>query len=149
MEKYLFLFATVIGICALGWFVLHLLPGKSITEKTWPRFYGWLVVTVFLFAALYVISPQQAEVVFYKFALATGGALLGCLLDRLIFPYARPDGYLTKFWQDRPPTWEITAIQRGEADHEVVAGYENIFALAMIRRAVIIVAVTVSVTLGM
>lgn len=149
MEKYILLIAAVIGISALGWFLLRLMPGKSIAENTWPRLYGWVVVTTLLFVGLYFISPEQAQVVYYKFALVIAAAFLAYWIDRIVFPYSRPDGYLKKFWQDKPPTHEITAVQRGEVDHEVVAGYEQVFAIAMIRRAIILIAVILGATLGM
>lgn len=143
MEKYIFLIAAVVGISALGWFLLRLMPGKSIAENTWPRLYGWVVVTALLFVGLFFISPEQAQVVYYKFALVIAAAYLGYWIDRVLFPYSRPDGYLKKFWQHGTKELE------NQADHEVVDGYKNVFCFAMIRRALIVIAVTLSATLGL
>lgn len=143
MEKYVLLMAAVIGISALGWYVLRLLPGKSMIEEVWPRLYAWLVVIVMLFTGLHLIAPEQAQVVYYKFALVIAAAYLGYWIDRILFPYSRPDGYLKKFWQHG------TDEPEDKADHEVVEGYKNVFCFAMIRRALIVIAVTLSATLGL
>lgn len=143
MEKYFLLIAVVIGISAFGWFVLKLLPGKSMAEDVWPRLYGWVVVTTLLLVGLYFISPEQAQVVYYKFALVIAAAFLGYWIDRVLFPYSRPDGYLKKFWQ----LGSDELIDK--ADHEVVENYHLVFAIAMMRRAIILIAVILGATLGM
>lgn len=143
MEKYIYLIAAVVGISALGWYLLRLLPGKSREEKTLPRLYGWVVITTLLFVGLYFISPEQAQVVYYKFALVIAAAFLGYWIDRVLFPYSRPDGYLKNFWQHG------TDEPIGKADHEVVENYHLVFAIAMIRRAIILIAVILGATLGM
>ncbi len=53
------------------------------------------------------VSPQQLTVTVYKVSLVTLFALIGFRLDRIIFPYARPD----KVDPDQAPTaWLRRAI---------------------------------------
>jgi hypothetical protein len=143
MDKYIWLASVVLGLIAICWFLLKWMPGQSIKEKTWPRLFAWVPLSIFLMTGLYVVSPQQAEVVYYKFSLVILGAFLGYLIDKVLFPYARPDGYLHDFWQHGAK--EI----KGEVDHAIVDGYKHVFGFVMIRRAIIVTAVILSVALGM
>lgn len=77
MDKYIWLASVVFGLVTLCWFFLKQMPGQSLMENTWPRLFAWVPVTILLFAGLYVVSPQQMEVVYYKFSLQIAGALLG------------------------------------------------------------------------
>ena len=143
MEKYLWFVALLMITMVATWALLRLVPGKSKIEEVWPRLFGAIVISELLLAGLYFISPQQAEVVYYKFALTIAGAFVGFVIDRALFPYARPDGYLKRFWQhgsDEPID---------KADYEIVEGYQLAFAIATLRRALIIIAVALGVTLGL
>jgi hypothetical protein len=64
----------------------------------------------------------QAPVVLYKSALVTLGAVLGYWLDRALYPYARP--------------------------HELI-GEDWIMSLACLRRALIVIACVLGLTLGL
>ena len=55
-----------------------------------PRLSGFIVVTILLFVLLAFLAPQQLPVVAYKSLLVTLGAVLGYWIDRALFPYARP-----------------------------------------------------------
>lgn len=143
MEKILLIIGLVAAFALLAWVALQFFPGKSVTEALWPRLFSWILLSALLFAGLYFTSPQQAEVAYYKFALVIAAALAGYWIDRALFPYARPDGYLKKFWQhgsDEPI---------GAADFEVVEQYNRVFAAAMIRRAIIVGCTILGVTLGL
>lgn len=143
MEKYFLMIAIVVLLAGLSWLMLRLFPGHSKAEEVWPRLFAWVLFTFVVFAGLYFTAPQQAAVAYYKFSLVIGAALLGYWIDRALFPYARPDGYLKKFWQhgsDEP---------EDKADHEVVEQYNCVFAATMIRRAIIIGATVLGVTLGL
>lgn len=97
-----------------------------------PRTTTWLVLAALLLVAITVVAPPQLPVVLYKASLVALAAVLGYWLDRTLFPYARPDGYLGTDWRygtDEPV---------GDVDYPVVAGYELVFVWAMIRRAVIV-----------
>lgn len=143
MEKILLLTGLVLAFALLAWVALQFFPGKSVTEAVWPRLFSWILFSALLFAGLYFISPQQAAVAYYKFALVIAAAIAGYWIDRAMFPYSRPDGYLKQFWQngsDEPV---------GKADYEVVNEYNRVFAAAMIRRAIIVGCTVLGVTLGL
>jgi hypothetical protein len=143
MEKILLLIGLVVAFALLTWVALQFFPGKSVAEALWPRLFSWILFSGLLFAGLYFISPQQAAVAYYKFALVIAAAIAGYWIDRAMFPYSRPDGYLKEFWQqgsDEPI---------GKADFEVVNEYNRVFAAAMIRRAIIVGSTILAVSLGL
>lgn len=108
-----------------------------------PRLMIWKVVCAALLLALVLLQPQQALVLVYKLALICTAAVVGYWLDRSLFPYARPDGYLQDVWQ------KGTREPIGAADFEVVPAYLWVFALAMLRRALIMLAVVLGVAMGL
>lgn len=85
-----------------------------------PRMTIWLFISAALLAAIAWTAPQNIPVVGYKLALATTGAVLGYWIDRGLFPYARPD--------------KVSF----EAAH-----------VAQIRRALVVAAVVLGITLGL
>ena len=98
-----------------------------------PRLIGWFCITLGLLCALALLNPQQLPVVLYKFSLVSLGAVLGYWIDRSLFPYARPHCFLFP----REPN---------------SCGPEHIntaISLLMIRRAVVIFAVILGLTLGL
>jgi len=103
-----------------------------------PRLVVWLLVSVVLLAGIALISPQQLPVVLYKIALVTIAAVLAYWLDRTLFPYARPHDALDKYrhWADR-----------GSLD--AADAYLRAFALATLRRALIVLACVLGLTLGL
>jgi hypothetical protein len=143
MEKVWLLIMVVAAFALLAWVALQFFPGKSIAEAAWPRLFSWILFSALLFAGLYFTSPQQAEVAYYKFALVISAAIAGYWIDRALFPYARPDGYLKKFWQ------KGSEENENEADFEVVEQYNRVFAAAMLRRAIIVGCTILGVTLGL
>lgn len=143
MEKYFWVVAFVLMLAGVSWLLLRLFPGRSKAEEVWPRLFAWVLFTCVVFAGLYFTHPQQAAVAYYKFSLVIGAALLGYWIDRALFPYARPDGYLKDFWQ------KGSEEPIGNVDYEVVEQYNRVFAAAMIRRAIIIAATVLGVTLGL
>lgn len=50
-----------------------------------------IVMAAITVAIVAYVSPQQLTVTVYKVSLVTLFALIGFRLDRMIFPYARPD----------------------------------------------------------
>lgn len=143
MEKILLIIGLVAAFALLAWVALQFFPGKSVAEALWPRLFSWILLSGLLFAGLYFISPQQAAVAYYKFALVIAAAITGYWIDRAMFPYARPDGYLKKFWQSGSEENE------NEADFEVVEQYNRVFAATMIRRAIIVGSIVLAVLLGL
>lgn len=94
------------------------------------RLFGWGFFTLLLFVALALIAPHQMPVVLYKVALVTLGAVLGYHIDRALFPYARPHEMHHTEPHIRPEAhWPRS--------------------LAMIRRAIIVLAVILGLTLGL
>jgi len=108
-----------------------------------PRNSLWLIAAVVLLLVVLVTSPAQLPVVLYKAALVALAAVMGYWLDRALFPYARPDGYLVRDW--RYGTDEPT----GDADYQVVPDYRLPFVAAMIRRACIVGAVIIGMCTGL
>ena len=118
---------------------------SSITAalRRLPRTTSWLIAACVLLAAVAFLSPVQLPVLLYKGSLIALAAVLGYWLDRSLFPYARPDGYLVSEWRDELPAPD------GVADYPVVTEYRWLFAAALLRRAVVVGAVVVGVALGM
>lgn len=108
-----------------------------------PRMAGWLLLAKLLIAAIALVSPQQLPVALYKLALISLAAVVGYWIDRSLFPYARPDGYLSRDWRATEGHTEL------DADHQVAPGYREVFAAALLRRAVIVGAVVIGVALGL
>lgn len=108
-----------------------------------PRSTTWLVLAAVLLACIAIVAPPQLPVVLYKASLVALAAVLGYWLDRVLFPYARPDGYLVHDWRygtDEP---------EGDVDYPVVQGYIRVFTAAMIRRALVVGCVVLGVAAGL
>lgn len=95
-----------------------------------PRLSDWLIVTICLMTGLALIQPNQMPVILYKLALVTLAAVLGYWIDRALFPYARPHEQLRK-------------ATRTDQDPAILAAFY------MIRRAGIVFAVVLGLTLGL
>jgi Putative 2/3 transmembrane domain holin len=108
-----------------------------------PRLTTWLILSIILVIAIYLVSPAQLPVALYKLALISLAAVVAYWLDRALFPYARPDGYLKEDWR--------CELDGGceSVDYPVADGYALVFCAAMIRRAVVVLAVVVGVALGL
>ena len=81
-----------------------------------PRTTTWLVLAALLLVAIAIVAPPQLPVVLYKACLVALAAVLGYWLDRALFPYARPDGYLKYDWRCTGTRCEL------DADHQVAQG---------------------------
>lgn len=98
-----------------------------------PRLSTWLFISIGLLAVLAMLNPQQLPVVLYKLSLVSLGAVLGYWIDRSLFPYARPHCFLFPHEPNSCGPEQInTAIS-----------------LLMLRRAVVIFAVILGLTLGL
>lgn len=87
------------------------------------RMDDWLLYALTLTAMIAWLAPQQMGVTAYKLSLIALAAVAGYWIDRSAFPYARPD------------------------DRSVI-GNDSRFAYAMQRRALIISACIMGVSLG-
>jgi len=114
-----------------------------LLRRITPRLAMWLVLSFVLVAALVVLSPSKLPIGLYKLTLISLAAVVAYWLDRALFPYARPDSYLKRDWRHG------TDEPEDQADYEVVPGYELIFSYAMLRRALVVVAVVIGVALGL
>ena len=91
--------------------------------KKLPRMSGWLLIALCLVGLMVFLKPENLSIAIYKLTLVSMSAVTGYWIDRSLFPYARPnDASLTE------------AVER---------------ASAMLRRALIIGAVMLSVGLGL
>jgi hypothetical protein len=89
-----------------------------------PRLTVIALITASLLVLLALFAPQQLPVVLYKVALVTLGAVLGYWIDRVLFPYARPHAVCTStdYWPR---------------------------SMAMLRRALVVLACVLGLTLGL
>lgn len=90
-----------------------------------PRCFFWLLISFLLLYTVAIISPKEIPVILYKLSMVTTGAVLGYWIDRALFPYDRPHSY-AESGED--------LIPRG---------------LAMLRRALVVIACVLGLTLGM
>jgi hypothetical protein len=88
-----------------------------------PRMWLWTIISIGLLLALFLIRPEQLQVVLYKGSLVTLAATLGYWIDRSLFPYK----------EDRP--------------HQCIGGIHIVG--AWLRRAVIVLACILGMTLGL
>ncbi|MAN51198.1 MAG: hypothetical protein CMG77_04705 [Marinimicrobium sp.] len=103
-------------------------PGVEPTRR--PRLLGWMIATLVVFLLIALLAPHQLPVVAYKSAMVMLGAVLGYWIDRALFPYARP---------------HILAHTSPEIDRN--AHWAR--SMAMLRRAVIVLACVLGLTLGL
>ena len=120
-------------------------------KKLWKRITSsrlwWLyciILTAGLAALLYWFAPVQIPVAIYKVCLALGAGLAGYWLDRAIWPYAHPTGYLADDWRKEPD-----ADNRDNADYPIVNEYRWPFVAAMLRQALVVCAAMGAVCLGL
>lgn len=112
-----------------------------------PRMFGWLLLALILLAVIAVVNPHQLPLALYKLSLIALAAVVGYWLDRSLFPYSRPDGYLnTSNWLD---SIRFCGKRESAADLSVAKGYEHVFSIAMLRRALIVGACILGVALGL
>ena len=55
------------------------------------RMLDWLVVSLVLALAIWLLAPHQLGVTIYKLSMVSLAAVAGYWIDRSLFPYARPD----------------------------------------------------------
>ncbi|EIA5671490.1 putative holin [Escherichia coli] len=111
---------------------------KFIPPVKKPRLIGWLLTALLLLGIIGLVSPQQLPVVVYKLSLITLAAVLGYWLDRSLFPKARPGQYLLH---------DKNLMSEGR--YPVQTGRHLVFSAALIRRALIVAAVCLSVATGL
>jgi hypothetical protein len=105
----------------------------------------WLLISLALMAIIAFIAPQQIPVSLYKLSLITSAAWVAYWIDVGLFPYARPDSYLSL---DKSCRYDGRRGCIKQADFPIVKGYSTIFAAAMLRRAIIVGGAMLAVGLG-
>ena len=109
-----------------------------------PRNSLFLLVAVLLLAVIVSVYPERLSVVVYKAALIALAAVIGYWLDRVLFPYARPDSFLWRDWR------KGTDEPEGDVDYPVAnIEYMAAYCVAQIRRALIVGAVVIGVAAGL
>lgn len=108
-----------------------------------PRLTTWLFVAALLIVVIGIVSPQQVPVAIYKLSLISLAAVGSYWIDRALFPYARPDGYLVRDWRCG------TCVGTHRVDYPIADGYEIPFMVSTIRRTAIAAAVILAVALGL
>lgn len=93
-----------------------------------------IAFNLILLGAVLLFAPQQIPVTLYKLSLITLAALVGFWIDRLIFPYARPDQVL----QTIPHS----------VGAPIIGNRDTVYAACMIRRALIICFAMLAMGLG-
>ena len=130
-----------------------------------PRLTSWWVIALVLSIAVLLLSPQQLPTSVYKLNLIALAAVAGYWIDRSIFPYARPNIDALRLLEP-PPEIEVTSDEaaRGvvQTEHgeipigelqDALSGWPNYgelyyFAATQIRRALIVSATILAVSLG-
>lgn len=97
-----------------------------------------------LLTVLALCAPQQVPVAVYKLCLLLLAGLAGYCLDRTLFPYAEPSGYLLKDWRKDPHA----DVPFG-ADFPVVQDCKLLFVAASLRQAGVIGLSMLAVGLGL
>lgn len=102
-----------------------------------PRLTSFAVITLILTAAIALLAPHLLSVTLYKLSLVTLAAVLGYWIDRAVFHYLRPHELLQQSDLARHQNDRVTA-EECAADASV----------ATIRRAIIMAAVIIAISLG-
>ena len=106
---------------------------RLLLRPRWRLFFFGLVA-LGLQIALLLISPAQVPVVLYKLA----------LVMLAVFPFATPDSYLDDDWKRAPG-----AVRLRCADFAIAKGYLWPFVMACLRRAAVVAAFVVAVSVGL
>ena len=140
-------------------------PNPAFPTNKYPRLTSWWVIALVLSIAVLLLSPQQLPTSVYKLNLIALAAVAGYWIDRSIFPYARPNIDALRLLEP-PPEIEVTSDEaaRGvvQTEHgeipigelqDALSGWPNYgelyyFAATQIRRALIVSATILAVSLG-
>ncbi|PKM31747.1 MAG: hypothetical protein CVV07_01140 [Gammaproteobacteria bacterium HGW-Gammaproteobacteria-11] len=111
----------------------------SCSTSRLPRLLGWLIVALVMMLGLALAAPEQVPVIFYKLSLVVLGAVLAYWLDRALFPYGRPHTCLSGL--PGPGGCVPSDVERDRSELR--------FAFACLRRALIVLACVLGLTLGL
>ena len=137
--------------------------------KKLPRLTSWWLIALALSLAVFIIAPQQLPVSIYKMSLISLAAVAGYWIDRSVFHYARPNidalrvldqlnqehaatlRALDQPGDDQPARFTDEVAQDGESCMLVsMPDATPVYFMlgCMLRRAIIIAAAILAVSLG-
>jgi hypothetical protein len=113
-----------------------------------PRLTDWLIITLVLLAAVWVLAPHQLPVSLYKLSLVSLAGVAGYWIDRSMFPYARPDVFLVL-----EPFEDWPGARSSDADMMELAAVPDqallsLMGISMLRRAIIVGCAMLAMGLG-
>lgn len=114
-----------------------------LSSKT-PRMIEWCLIAIALCAVISQLAPQQLPVSIYKISLIAIAGVVGYWLDRSLFPYARPDIFQESYTLAEQPDDD----RRLKFLDNYVPANDMLFAVSMLRRALIVAAAMIAVGLG-
>ncbi len=103
------------------------------------RLWQWLAIATGLTVIIALIAPQQIAILLLKATNVTAAIFIGYWADRIIFDYARPNELLKEAKRDGTSAAKQAQIE---------CAY-HAYALAMLRRAIIVSAVVIAFALGL
>lgn len=136
---------------------------KSLQVLIRIRMADWMIAATLLWLLVFLIQPAQLALSIYKLALVALAALAGFWIDRSLFSYARPETFFSLSRDTSPPGQrppetafthlaEAISFAEGQTISELqAASCADLLALArvaMLRRAAIVAAAIVGVSLG-
>ena len=131
---------AVLSFLALAFAILESLIMKrlSFLQRVPLALIIWAALAIVLTLFMGSVKPVAVLNSLYKVHVLLAAGLLGWWLDHVVlFPYARPAGYLKWDWrtgaESCPPGTYRTA-----PDFDVFDGYRILFAVACIRRALVV-----------
>lgn len=120
-----------------------------IAKQKSPRLFYSTLVAVGLLITIAITQPQQFNVAIFKIALALLGGIAGYWFDRDVSPYARPDTFLPEAIDDIDDLDASHDAEVIQAKIGYTYGLDLLAAASMIRRAIIVAAFVLGVTLGL
>ena len=139
---------------------------KQTPPATRWRMTDWLIVALALALVVWLIAPQQLPVSIYKLSLVSMAAVAGYWIDRSLFPYARPDGQLARELLEAQLPQEVPVVEAETVSLKELAdcgtddacnfayaeaadrSAVHLLIGAMLRRALIVSAAILAVSLG-
>ncbi|MBY0574688.1 MAG: putative holin [Undibacterium sp.] len=109
-----------------------------------PRMLDWSIIALALSAIIALFFPHQLPVSLYKLSLISLAGVVGYWLDRSLFPYARPDRFHPSLEEDD----EFLTENSSMFDVDCCIQNDLLFVGAQMRRAVIVAAAMIAVSLG-
>ena len=147
--KFIIWFSLCLLLLGVGWYVRKWFAAahRFITKRL-PRMFEWLLAAIATCLLAFILAPQQLPVSVYKISLIAIAGVMGYWLDRSLFPYARPDSFLSNEVTSSEPD-DTPLCFENQPDWLFLNPQNDVlFGVSMIRRAVIVAAAMIAVGLG-